>query len=162
MVYQEADRRHSRVPLRLSRGSTDAVVRDGVLRCSHFDAVRFFSPAAQPLNTLDPAAVPALRQEQPGCLHAGMDLYKWAYQLSPAIGSDLLLDCFRLARRIRELDMRASPYDLAEYGYSPVRIETPEGKAEYVTAQRAFAAESQALRVRLLDALEPLAPPLPR
>jgi hypothetical protein len=36
---------------------------------------------------------------------------------------------FRLARDVRELDMRASPYDLADLGYPPVRIETPEGRA---------------------------------
>ena len=28
--------------------------------------------------------------------------------------------------RVRELDMRASPYDLRELGYEPVPIETPE------------------------------------
>ena len=161
MVYRAPDRRHSRVPLRLGRAGTDEVVRDGVLRCSHYDAVRFFTPAAQPLNALSPPAPLALRLEQPGCLHAGMDLYKWAYQLSPAIGSELVLDCFSLARRIRELDMRASPYDLTDYGYRPVPIETPAGKAEYVTAQRAFAVESQALRGRLLAVLDRLGPPEP-
>ena len=159
MVYRAPDRRHSRVPLRLGQTGTDQVVRDGVLRCSHYDAVRFFSSAAQSLNALDPPAPVTLRREQPGCLHAGMDLYKWAFQLSPAIGSELVLDCFRLARRIRELDMRASPYDLSDYGYRPVPIETPAGKAEYVTAQRAFAVESQALRIRLLAVLDLLGPP---
>ena len=60
--------------------------------------------------------------EQPGCLHANMDLYNWAYKLIPAVSSDLLLDCFDLAWRIRQLDMRASPYDLRPWGYEPVRI----------------------------------------
>ena len=36
--------------------------------------------------------------------------------------------------------MRASPYDLPRARLSPVAIETPEGKAEYVAAQRGFAA----------------------
>ena len=60
--------------------------------------------------------------------------------------------------------MRASPYDLtgvddlAGGDYPPVRIETPEGRAEYVRAQRGFAARGQALRSRLLEALAPLAP----
>ena len=54
--------------------------------------------------------------EQPGCLHATMDLYKWAYKLSPATPSELLADCFALAADVRELDMRASPYDLADLG----------------------------------------------
>ena len=61
----------------------------------------------------------------------------------------LLIDCFRLARDVRELDMRASPYDLAALGYPPVRIETPEGRAEYAAAQRSFAERGQALRARL-------------
>ena len=51
---------------------------------------------------------------------------------------------------IRELDMRATPYDLAALGYAPVAIETPEGKAEYVAAQRGFAARAAPLRARLL------------
>lgn len=63
------------------------------------------------------------------------------------------MDCFDLARDIRELDMRASPYDLTELGYTPVPIETPQGKAEYAAAQRGFAARGQALRDRLLAAL---------
>jgi hypothetical protein len=33
-----------------------------------------------------------------------------------------------------------------------VRIETPEGKAEYVRRQRAFAERSNALRRRMLEA----------
>jgi hypothetical protein len=52
--------------------------------------------------------------------------------------------------------MRASPYDLSALGWAPVAIETPEGKAEYVAAQRAFAARGAALRVRLLDACREL------
>jgi hypothetical protein len=82
-----------------------------------------------------------------------MDLYKWAMKLAPGIPSDLVMDCFDLAREIRELDMRASPYDLATLGYDPVRIETPAGRAEYAAAQRGFAARGQGLRERLLQAL---------
>jgi hypothetical protein len=62
----------------------------------------------------------------------------------------LLLDCFVLAADVRELDMRASPYDLRDAGYEPVAIETPEGKAQYVTAQRGFARRGAELRSRLL------------
>ncbi len=79
-----------------------------------------------------------------------MDLYKWAYKLSPATPGELLADCFALAADVRELDMRASPYDLAEHGYPPVPIETPEGRAAYAAAQRTFAARGAALRERLL------------
>jgi hypothetical protein len=64
--------------------------------------------------------------------------------------SDLVADCFELARDIRVLDMRASPYDLTGLGYQPVRIETGPGKQEYVAAQRAFAERGAPLRQRLI------------
>jgi hypothetical protein len=91
-----------------------------------------------------------------------MDLYKWAYKLSPGVPSDLTLDCFELAREVRELDMRAAPYDLRELGVDPVRIETSEGKAEYVAAQRAFSRRAQALRARLVGACDDLLSAGPR
>ena len=56
----------------------------------------------------------------------------------------------QVARAIREVDMRASPYDLSALGYQPITIETPAGKAEYVAAQRGFAERGQVLRTRLL------------
>ena len=83
-----------------------------------------------------------------------MDLYKRAHKLAPAVPSDLVMDCFELARDIRGLDMRAAPYDLSELGYEPVRIETAEGKAQYAAEQRGFAARGQALRERLLGAID--------
>ena len=85
-----------------------------------------------------------------------MDLYKWAYKLAPLLPSELVMDCFELSWRIRAMDMQASPYDLKEWGYPAILIETPEGKAEYVEYQRAFSAESQELRQRLLRELTPL------
>jgi hypothetical protein len=99
--------------------------------------------------------------EQPGCLHATMDLYKWAYKLLPATPSSLLGDCFALAAEVRELDMRASPYDLADHGYPPVAIETPAGRAEYARAQAGFAERAAPLRERLLDLCERLIAPAP-
>jgi hypothetical protein len=159
MVYQQdAEQvRHSRWPLRLGPAGTDAVVEGHRIRCTHHDAFRFFTEPARPLNVLQPARSDQVALEQPGCLHATMDLYKWAYKLSPAVPSELTLDCFTLARRTRELDMRASPYDLAELGYAPVRIETADGKAEYAAAQRQIAEAGQALRAQLLAVLTPLA-----
>jgi hypothetical protein len=124
------------------------------VRCSHFDAFRFFTPPARPLNLLQPTRETQHENEQPGCLHANMDLYKWSYKLAPIVGSTTVVDCFELARDIRTLDMRASPYDLAGLGYEPVRIETPEGRAEYATAQRAFAERAAPLRRRLIDIVD--------
>ena len=158
MVYrQDAEQvRHAAHPLRLGRAGTDEVVEEHRIRCTHHDAFRFFTAPARPLNLLQPARTDQVALEQPGCLHATMDLYKWAYKLSPALSSELTLDCFRLARQTRELDMRASPYDLSELGYLPVRIETADGKAEYVAAQRQIAELGQHLRQRLLAACRPL------
>jgi hypothetical protein len=126
------------------------------IRCSHHDAFRFFTAPARPRNELQPAREDQVALEQPGCLHATMDLYKWAYKLSPAISSEAVLAGFDLARRTRELDMRASPYDLSALGYRPVRIETPEGRAEYVARQRELADAGQELRARLLAACRAL------
>ena len=153
MVYRAGDRRHTGYPLRLGPAGTDEVVEQHPIRCSHFDAFRFFTPEARPRNLLAPDRDSRDRMEQPGCLHASMDLYKWAYRLLPIITSSTLLDCFRLARDIRAVDMRASPYDFSELGYAPIPIETPAGKSEYVAQQRGFAARGQALRGRLRSEL---------
>jgi hypothetical protein len=155
MVYRQGAHRHP-LPLRLGQAGTDAVVEGHPVRCSHFDAFRFFTPAATGRNRLRPTRATQVELEQPGCLHATMDLYKWAYKLGPAVPGDLLLDCFALAADVRELDMRASPYDLRAAGHDPVAIETPEGKAEYVAAQREFARRGAALRSRLLAVHERL------
>ncbi|WP_372419883.1 3-methyladenine DNA glycosylase [Actinotalea solisilvae] len=156
MVYRGAtDRRHD-LPLRLGPAGTDAVVERHPVRCSHIDAFRFFTPDAVPLNRLQPTRETQVALEQPGCLHANMDCLKWAIKLGPACPGDLLLDCFALASEIRVLDMQASPYDLAGLGYEPVAIETPEGRAEYVARQRAFAARAAGLRARLVAVCDAL------
>ncbi|MFB8275891.1 3-methyladenine DNA glycosylase [Nocardia colli] len=152
MVYRTEDVRHQQVPLRLGRTGTDEVVESMSLRCTHFDAFRFFTPDAVGRNAEPLTRADQVAREQPGCLHANMDLYKWSFKLVPLIPSALILDCFELACAARELDMRASPYDLSEYGYEPVRIETPSGRAEYVRSQSALAERSAELRRILLDA----------
>lgn len=152
MVYRQGEHRHE-APLRLSQGETDAVVEGSRIACSHFDAYRFFTPEAAPLNRLLPTRENQPAMEQPGCLHANMDIYKWAVKLGPLVPGALLLDAFELAASIRELDMRASPYDLSAWGYEPVAIETTEGKAEYVRQQRGFAARGNALRSRLIETI---------
>jgi hypothetical protein len=151
MVYRSDAPRHGAVPLRLGAAGTDAVVESLPVQCSHHDAFRFFTAAARPRNALQPAREDQVALEQPGCLHATMDLYKWAYKLAPAVPGELVADCFALAVEVRELDMRASPYDLTAHGYSPVRIETPAGRAEYARAQAGFAERAAPLRQRLLD-----------
>ncbi|WP_395728357.1 3-methyladenine DNA glycosylase [Nakamurella sp.] len=160
MVFQlpESDLRHRGRRLRLGPAGTDQVVREHQIRCGHYDAFRFFTDAARPRNQLQPTLDGRIGMEQPGCLHASMDLYKWAYRLLPVTSSDLVADAFELARAVREIDMRASPYDLADLGYPPIAIETAAGKAEYVARQRDFAHRGSQLRQRLLGAI---AGPLP-
>jgi hypothetical protein len=152
MVYRQTqdEIRHNAWPLRLGPAGTADLVADSRIRCSHFDAYRFFTPAAQPLNQLRPTRDSQQDNEQPGCLHANMDVYRWAFKLSPLTSSELVADCFELAREIRTLDMRASPYDLASLGYQPVRIETADGRAEYVRQQRDFAERAAELRSALV------------
>ncbi|MGH3356404.1 MAG: 3-methyladenine DNA glycosylase [Nocardioidaceae bacterium] len=158
MVYRQRrdDLRHAAWPLRLGSHGTDAVVESHRIACTHFDAFRFFTAPARPRNAVEPARDLQQELEQPGCLHVGMDLYKWAYKLAPMTPSDLVADCFELARDIRELDMRASPYDLTGLGYTPVRIETVEGKQRYAAEQRSFTSRAAPLRQRLVTVCDAL------
>lgn len=149
MVYRSPDTRHDAVPLRLGRAGTDAVVESTSLRCSHFDAFRFFTQAAAGRNVEPLSRERQIDTEQPGCLHAAMDLYKWSYKLAPLVSSDLVMDCLELAAAARLLDMRASPYDLRGHGFDPIAIETPAGRAEYVRAQQDVAGRAARLRATL-------------
>lgn len=164
MVYRQDkfDLRHEYLQLRLGAAGTNRVVEDNRIRCTHFDAFRFYTPDAIPLNEHSPSRDTQRHLEQPGCLHANMDLYKWAYKLLPALSSEVVMDCFELSWRIRAMDMQASPYDLAEWGYPAIPIETPQGKAAYVEHQRAFATEAGILRERLAAELEALSDRAPR
>ncbi len=161
MVYRLTPEqlRHSALPLRIGHAATDAVVESHQIGCTHFDAYRFFTPEAAPLNSLRPTRETQPALEQSGCLHAGMDVYKWASKLGPIVPGDLLLDTFVLARDIREVDMRASPYDVTGYAgadgtpLAPIPIETSAGKREYAALQRGFAARGNALRERVLAAI---------
>lgn len=146
------DIRHRQVPLRLDRGQIAAAVADVGLHCTHFDAYRFFTPSAAVLQR-PLTRTGQVDDEQPGCLHAGMDLYRYAYEAAPYVGSDLVADCFAHARRARELDMRASPYDLTAAGLRPIPVETAAGRGEYVRLQREFATAAAELRGRLIDRL---------
>jgi hypothetical protein len=158
MVYRASAVRHEKWPLRLGSVETDRIVESLPVRCTHFDAFRFFTPAARPLNALSLTRSDQVAQEQPGCLHAGMDLYRWAYKLDPFVPSSLVADCFELAHDIRVLDMCASPYDLSALGYAPVMIETAAGRAEYVRRQAEFVERAAPLRARLLSVCASLVP----
>lgn len=161
MVYRMTPEqlRHTALPLRIGHAATDLVVESHPIGCTHFDAYRFFTPEAAPLNTLRPTRETQPELEQAGCLHAGMDVYKWAAKLGPIVPGEILLDAFVLARDIREVDMRASPYDVTGFlgfdgtALTPIPIETPAGKREYALLQRGFAERGNVIRTRVLAAI---------
>ena len=148
---EQGEVRHSSLPLRVTPDDVRRTVDEVGLRCTHFDAYRFFTPAATPRNRFPLDRFSTIDFEQPGCIHANMDIYKWAFQLMPFVDSVLLADAFELAVQAREIDMRASPYDLALLGFTPIAIETTAGREEYVTHQQQLYAKAQPIRQQLLN-----------
>jgi len=165
MLYRSPQPRHDAVQLRVTQAELADVVEKGPLNCTHFDAFRFFTPEASPMNAKLLSRDDMTLTEQTGCLHANMDVYRWAFKRYPWIQSELILDAFELALDIRHLDMAASPYDLAELGVEPVRIEEAEGRQRYLEEQKQFSDRARPLRAalieqyqRVLDGLEDLHP----
>ncbi len=155
MVYRIApdELRHEQEQLRLSADDIATAVDDVGLRCTHIDAYRFFTSGAEPLNAHVPTRENQSDIEQPGCIHANMDLFKYAMWFQPYLSGALVLDCFELSVFAREIDMRASPYDLDYLGYAPIRVETPGGRNEYALLQREVASRASTLRAKLIDYL---------
>ena len=158
---QAPPRRHQQLPLRLSQSELNAVVEEQPIGCTHFDAFRFFTAEAAPLNTVrDLTRARQAANEQPGCVHSSMDLFRYSLALWPWIPAELLGDSLELAIAARVLDMRASPYDLSEYhrgngnaeGFdlSPVPIETASGRRTYQRIQADLARRAAPVRARLL------------
>jgi hypothetical protein len=153
MLYQTKEKRHD-IPLRMSYDDIATVVEKVGLRCSHYDAYRFFTEAAKPKNRVVLLKDNKLDHEQRGCIHLNMDLYKWTYLLYPLLNSAILLKAFELAVSARELDMRASPYDLIAYGFTPIFIETDEGREEYQRLQIELSERADAVRRTLYTAVK--------
>ena len=160
MVYQggpEGRPRHEgKLPMRLSQAEIDAIVEARPTCCSHFDAFRFFTDSAKPFNKIHPTQDERMTNEQPGCLHTNMDLYKWTAKSMPWVGSELLWETFEYAMRCREVDMRGSPYDCSSLGFKAIPVETEAGREEYEREQRALTEAGKPLRARLIAALEVL------
>jgi hypothetical protein len=154
MVYRESMVRHQRIPLRLSADAIASVIESAELGCTHYDAYRFFTPLAVPRNRHQLTRELTMEFDQPGCVHVTMDLYKFAYKIAPFVPGELLADCFLLAWEARELDMRASPYDLAAFGLPAITIETVHGRQEYVRFQQELSQKAQPLRARLIAAYQ--------
>jgi hypothetical protein len=157
MVYEvpKNDIRHE-YPLRLAPDDIARTVRDVGLRCTHIDAFRFFTDSAKPLNAIEPTRATQPIVEQPGCLHANMDLYKYAMWFRPFIASERVADMFELARAFRDLDMRAAPYDLTSLGYDPIALETATGRRFYASEQRRLGELAQERRSELFADVEHL------
>mmetsp|Transcript_17197 Transcript_17197/g.44072 ORF Transcript_17197/g.44072 Transcript_17197/m.44072 type:complete len:451 (-) Transcript_17197:313-1665(-) len=113
--------RHQRaLPLRVSQSQLNLAVESVPLRCTHFDAFRFFTEPARPLNREGQLSRETqIDSEQPGCVHASMDMFKWTIKALPFIDSSLLPLTLRLALKARVLDMRASPYDIKAWRPTP-------------------------------------------
>lgn len=156
MVYRAGERRHSAWPLRMPQEELDRFVASRPIACSHFDAFRFFTEEARPMNRIQPSRKTMAENEQAGCLHTNMDLYKWAFKLFPYTGSDLIADALELALFARDVDMRASPYDLTGLGYTPIPIETDEGRRAYTRLQMEIHERSVPVRRALSEAVDTL------
>ena len=113
--------RHA-MPLRVSRDVINAAVERRGISCTHVDALRFFAPAAAPLNHHGEsiARVEQLELEQPACVHAAMDLLKMGIRLAPWLAGELLADCLEVSIAARRLDVAASPYDASRFGIEAI------------------------------------------
>jgi len=152
MVYRAENIRHQQIPLRLSDDKIAEFVESRPLVCTHFDAFRFFTDKARPLNKNHLSRDKFQDTEQPGCVHTNMDLYKWAFKLFPWISSEIIRKAFFNALETRKVDMQASPYDATEFGLKPIKIETETGRKEYVEKQMEIYQKSQPIRYQLIDA----------
>jgi hypothetical protein len=142
--------------LRVKRDTINKAVERRGISCTHVDALRYFAPAAGPLNHHGASLqrMDQLRLEQKGCVHAHMDLLKIALRLQPFIDPGLLQRVLTVALESRRLDVAASPYDATEYGVQVVPIETQEGRREYRKQQAELMERAEPIRRELLNAYD--------
>lgn len=150
MVYKADYVRHDYLSLRMEMDELAEFVESRPLVCTHFDAFRFFTDEAKPRNKFELNRDKFVEMEQPGCLHTNMDLYKWSFKMYPWISSNIIRRAFELAVETRVIDMKASPYDLRDQGLEPIKIETDEGRKEYMEKQRSIFEKSQPIRQQLI------------
>ncbi len=150
MVYKADRVRHDYLSLRMDKDELAEFVESRPLVCTHYDAFRFFTDEAKPQNKFELNREKFADMEQPGCLHTNMDLYKWAFKMYPWISSNTIRKTFELALETRVMDMKASPYDLRDFGLAPIKIETDEGRQEYMEKQRTIFDKAQPIRKQLI------------
>jgi hypothetical protein len=154
MVYKANHVRHDYLSLRMEMDELAEFVESRPLLCTHFDAFRFFTEDAKPQNKFELNRGKFPEMEQAGCLHTNMDLYKWSFKMYPWISGDTLRRAFKLAVETRVIDMKASPYDLRHRGLEPIRIETKEGREEYIKEQKAIFEKAKPIRKELIKEYE--------
>jgi hypothetical protein len=144
------------LPLRVDRKVINETLERKGVSCTHVDALRYFAPAAGPLNHHGAklARVDQLRLEQPACVHAHMDLLKLCLRLSPFCDAELLQRVLEIALEARKLDVAASPYELSSYGVVAVPVETSEGRAQYKERQISLMRAAAPVRQDLLRAYD--------
>jgi len=144
------------LPLRVSRQVINETVERKGISCTHVDALRFFARDALPLNRFGGPLErnQQVRLEQPGCVHAHMDLLKMAIKLQPFCDPVLLERVLEVALEARTLDVSASPYDASSYNVGAVAIDTPEGRAQYREKQRIIMKRVEPVRRELLQAYD--------
>lgn len=151
MVYKAGSVRHNQIPLRMDKEEIAEFLESRPLVCTHFDAFRFFTGSAKPMNKYMLSRESFADTEQPGCIHTNMDLYKWGFKMFPWISSDVIRNAFLLAVEARTIDMQASPYDLRSEGMEPIRIETEKGRREYLEKQREIFEKGKPVRDQLIS-----------
>lgn len=156
MVYKSENPRHQQIPLRMEPDKLAEFVESRPLLCTHFDAFRFFTEPAKPMNKQKLSRDKIQETEQPGCIHSNMDLYKWAFKMYPWIQSSLILEAFELAVEARHIDMQASPYDLEAQGLIPIKIETEAGRIEYKQKQEMIFQKGIPIRERVITCMREL------
>ena len=156
MVYKSENPRHNQLPMRMEPDELAEFVESRPLLCTHFDAFRFFTNPAKPMNRFELSREKFHETEQPGCIHSNMDLYKWAFKMYPWIPSSLILEAFELAVEARHIDMQASPYDLQDQGLQPIKIETDTGRKEYKQKQEMIFEKGFPVREEIIQHMQRL------
>ena len=145
----------SHVPLRVTQDTLNRAVERVGTRCTHVDALRYFAPAAASLNYHGEQLqrMDQIRLEQPGCVHAHMDLLKIILKLEPFVDATLRQQVLEIAILARKLDIGASPYDVTStYHVEMIPIETEEGRVLYRQRQLELMKIVQPIRTKVLRA----------
>ena len=82
MLYKGAAPKQPGLGLRVSQSTIDAMVEGGV-KCSHYDAFRFFHQDAKQFNAVSLVRETQASFEQAACIHVTMDLFKWSHKIYP-------------------------------------------------------------------------------